>query len=258
MSNNKGIIKSVQKSLKVLKYIMSQSNEVSVNELVDEFGYNRSTIHHMLKTMKVEGFITQNRRTKNYNIGSEIFNGWIKDRDMHNYLMRLKPVIKEIVDKCKETTTMFVRENDKAICVLGEESEQIIKAYLMIGREIPLYCTAAGRSMLAYLPKDEVEKILQISGLKKYMKKTTVDEEELYEELREVKKKGYSIEKEEFEELINAVGIPVLNKEHRPIAAVSVVGPIMRFTDDKMKDCIPFLLEKSKEMSEIVQGQYYK
>jgi len=255
---NKGIIKSVQKSLKVLRYIMSATDEVSVNELVEEFGYNRSTVHHMLKTMKVEGFITQNQRTKNYNIGSEIFNGWIKDRDMHNYLMRLKPTIKEIVEKCKETTTMFVRENDRAICVLGEESEQIIKAYLMIGREIPLYCTAAGRAMLAYLPQDEVEKILQISGMKKYMKKTTVDKNELYENLAEVRDKGYAIEKEEFEELINAVGIPILNKENRPVASVSVVGPIMRFTDDKIKECIPFLLEKSKEMSDMVQGKYYR
>ena len=197
---------------------MSATDEVSVNELVDEFGYNRSTVHHMLKTMKLEGFITQNQRTKNYNIGSEIFNGWIKDRDMHNYLMRLKPTIKEIVNNCKETTTMFVRENDRAICVLGEESEQIIKAYLMIGREIPLYCTAAGRAMLAYLPKDEVEQILQISGMKKYMKKTIIDKDLLYEDLAEVREKGYAIEKEEFEELINAVGIPILNKENRPVA----------------------------------------
>ena len=105
---------------------MSATDEVSVNELVDEFGYNRSTVHHMLKTMKLEGFITQNQRTKNYNIGSEIFNGWIKDRDMHNYLMRLKPSIKEIVSKCKETTTMFVRENDKLVCALADESQQII------------------------------------------------------------------------------------------------------------------------------------
>ncbi len=237
---------------------MSATDEVSVNELVDEFGYNRSTVHHMLKTMKLEGFITQNQRTKNYNIGSEIFNGWIKDRDMHNYLMRLKPTIKEIVNNCKETTTMFVRENDRAICVLGEESEQIIKAYLMIGREIPLYCTAAGRAMLAYLPKDEVEQILQISGMKKYMKKTIIDKDLLYEDLAEVREKGYAIEKEEFEELINAVGIPILNKENRPVASVSVVGPIMRFTDQKIEECIPFLLEKSKEMSEMVQGKYYK
>ena len=255
---NKGIIKSVQKSLKVLRYIMSATNEVSVNELVDEFGYNRSTVHHMLKTMKLEGFITQNQRTKNYNIGSEIFNGWIKDRDMHNYLMRLKPSIKEIVNKCKETTTMFVRENDKAICVLGEESDQIIKAYLMIGREIPLFCTAAGRAMLAYLPKDEVDKILQISGMKKYMKNTTVDKEKLFKELETIKQRGYSIEKEEFEELINAVGIPVLNSYGDPVASVSVVGPIMRFTDEKIEECKPFLLEKAKEMSEIVQGKYYK
>lgn len=256
--SNKGIIKSVQKSLKVLKYIMSSTNEVSVNELVEEFDYNRSTLHHMLKTMKLEGFISQNQNTKNYNIGSEIFNGWIKDRDMHNYLMRLKPKVKEISDKCKETTTMFVRENDKAICVLGEESKQIIKAYLMIGREIPLFCTAAGKAMLAFLPKEEVNKILQISGMKKYMKNTTITKEELFEELKQVKKQGYAIEKEEFEELINAVGIPVLNEHGRPVASVSVVGPIMRFTDDKIETCKPFLLEKSEEMSKIVQGNYYK
>ena len=112
--------------------------------------------------------------------------------------------------------------------------------------------------MLAYLPREEVEKILHISGMKKYMKKTTVDKDKLFKELEEIRKKGYAVEKEEFEELINAIGIPVLNKYNKPVASVSVVGPIMRFTDQKIKECIPFLLEKSKEMSSIVQGEYYK
>lgn len=256
--SEEGIIRSAQKSLRVLKYIMSSPGEVSTNELVDEFGYNRSTLHHMLKTMKREGFITQNQSSKNYNIGSEVFYGWMKDRDLREYLLRLRPIIEEIVDYCGETANIFIRENDKGICLFGEEPEKVLKAHLIMGKKVPLFCTAVGKAMLAFMPREKVERILKITDLKKYNKNMVIDKEKLFNKLEEIKNKGYALEKEEYEDYINALGIPLINQYRDPVAAISIVGPVMRFTDEKIKECLPFILEKTKEMSSMLKGEYYK
>lgn len=254
--NNHTIIKSVQKSLKILKHIIYSPGEVALAELEEEFGYNQSTIHHLLKTLSLEGFVSQNAKTKRYDIGPELLNIWLMYRKGEDYFMRAYPVLKEIVNRYGETTNLFIREGEKAICVIGEESPKLLKAHLMLGRTIPLHCTAAGKAILAYLPEEEVVSMYR-DGMDKYMENSITDLNLLLEELARVRERGYSIEKEEFENLIHALGVPILNQNNEVIAAVSMVAPKMRLTDDKMPEIGEYLVEKAKEISEKLTGRSY-
>ncbi|MEC9487867.1 MAG: IclR family transcriptional regulator [Halanaerobium sp.] len=255
-NNHSTIIKSVQKSLKILKYIIYASGEVSLAELEEEYGYNQSTIHHLLKTLSLEGFVSQNSRTKRYDIGPELLNIWLMYRKDEDYFMRAYPVLKEIVNKFGETANLFIREDDSLICVIGEESGELLKAHLMLGRNIPLHCTAAGKAFLSRLPEGEVREMFS-DGLEKYMENSNTDLNLLLEELEEIRERGYSTEKEEFEKLIHAIGVPILNQSGEPIAAVSVVAPKMRLAEDKMERVGSFLVEKSKEISNKLTGTKY-
>lgn len=252
-----GIIKSVQKSLKILKYIISSSNEVSISELVDEFGYSQSTVHHILKTLNIEGFISQNTETKKYNIGPELFNKWLDYKMGKNYYAKIYPIIENIVEEINETTNLFIMENNQGYCLLGKESTQLLRAYLMIGRRIPLHCTAAGKSFLAYMEEERVKKILEESGIKKYMENTKTNIQEIMNELKKVRKKGFATEEEEFEELINAISVPLFGANEKVVATISVVAPKTRLTPKRMQDLAPFLKDKSKKMSKILSSKKY-
>jgi len=252
-----GIIKSVQKSLKILKYITVADEEVSIVELEQEFGYNQSTIHHMLKTLNMEGFVSQNSSSKKYDIGPELFNVWLKYREAKNYFLRAYPLLKELSEETGETTNIFVREEEQAVCILGEESDKMLKAYLMIGRRVPLHCTAAGKAFLAYMPEEKVREILKYSGMKSYLRNTITDVDQLIAQLKKSKERGFTEDKEEFEELINAFGVPIFNKDGQVIATMSIVGPAMRLTDDKMEDIEKLVLSKANQIGAALSGKSY-
>lgn len=254
---DKGIIKSLQKSLILLKEIMNSTGELGINELERIAGYNQSTIHHSLKTLMLEGFISQNKRSKKYSIGPELFNIWVKQNKLDNYFYRAYPILEDMVREVGETTSLFIRREHESICVIGKESTQTLRAFLTIGRRIPLHCTATGKVFLAYMDREGVNEVIQKTELKKYMPNTITKTDILVKELNQIKSQGYSLEIEEFEDMINAIGAPVFNERGEIISVVTVIAPMTRLTREKMISIHPILQEKARQISEALSKTAY-
>lgn len=248
--NVKGLIKSVQKSLKILYYILLSSHEVSIKEIQNEFGYNSSTIHHILKTLMYEGFVSQNMDTRKYKIGFNIFNAFMQCDYLEKYFSKAYNILEEIVDEIGETTSLFIKRGNRAVCVNGKESPKTLRAFLQVGRNIPLHSTATGKVFLAYMNSDEIHDYIKKVGLQKYFSNTIDDEKKLIIELEEVRKNGYSFELEEYEEQINAVGVPIMDNEGQIISVMTSIGPSTRMSTEKMEYISKVLKEKAKEISE--------
>jgi len=255
--NNGGIIKSVQKSLRILKYIMSSPNEVGLSDLEKEFGYNSSTIYHLIKTLMQEGFISQNKATKKYDIGPEFLFYWFAYKQPGKFFNRVLPLLESCVNTTGETTNLFIKDGDEAVCIIGSESRQTLKAFLMVGRRIPLTCTAVGKVFLAFMDEMEALKTIQRIGLKKYMPNTITEIEELMKEIRGVRKQGYSLEREEYEEMITAVAVPVFDKSNNLIASISTIIPTIRASDEKIREVISTLIDVSGKVSSILGDIFY-
>ncbi|MGF7060318.1 IclR family transcriptional regulator [Brassicibacter mesophilus] len=256
-NDSSSIIKSVQKSLKILHYILTSPQEVSIKELQQELGYNTSTVHHILKTMMYEGFVSQNTITKKYNLGSKVLNSLLEFDKIERYFFKASEDLEEIVEVVGETTSLFIKSKNQAICVIGKETSKTLRAFLQVGRNIPLHCTATGKAFLAYMSIDEIDKLYMETKLLSYCKNTITNKQELLKELKDIKEKGYSIEIEEYEEQINAVAVPIFNMEEKVIAVMVVTGPNTRLTDEKMKETANILKEKSKDISKKLTDFYY-
>lgn len=252
-----GLIKSVQKSLRVLKTIMYSPEEVSLTEIEKILGYNSSTTHHLLKTLMVEGFVRQNPKTKKYSVGSEVFLSWISNRHLEKTFDRAAPFLEECVAATNETTNLFIRDYDEVICVAGRESKQILKAYLMIGRRMPMTCTAAGKVFLANMEEDEILSFIQRDGLRKYMPKTITDVGLLLKELKQIKVQGYSTEEDEYEEMITAIGFPIHNDLGKVICSLTCIIPSFRAEPEKLDFIIKYLKQTIPRLKRTLRENYY-
>ncbi|NPV43584.1 MAG: IclR family transcriptional regulator [Firmicutes bacterium] len=255
--NNGGIIKSVQKSLRILKYIMNSPREVSLSDLEREFGYNTSTIFHLIKTLMQEGFVSQNKVTKKYDIGPEFLFYWFAYKQPGKFFNRVLPLLEKCANSTGETTNLFIRDGDEAVCLIGSESKQTLKAFLMIGRHIPLPCTAVGKVFLAFTDEQEALKTIQRVGLKKYMPNTIIEIDKLLEDIRGVRDRGYALEREEYEEMITAVAVPVFDKENNLISSVSTIIPTIRASNEKIQEVILNLTDISGKISNILGDIFY-
>nr|WP_275589218.1 IclR family transcriptional regulator C-terminal domain-containing protein [Sporohalobacter salinus] len=112
-----------------------------------------------------------------------------------------------------------------------------------IGSRGPVHSTGVGKAITAYLDEKEIDNIIEKWGMPKRTKNTITDLQDFKEHLDLIKKRGYAVDDIENEPGIRCVAAPIFDYNGEVIAAVSVSGPTMRVT----KERISKLAKKVKE-----------
>jgi DNA-binding IclR family transcriptional regulator len=118
-----------------------------------------------------------------------------------------------------------------------------------VGASNPVYCTAMGKAMLAFLPAEEAADIMARIRYTRFTPRTLVTPEALQRSLDRVRRRGYAIDDEEVECGVRCIGAPILNESGRPVAAVSVSGPSSRITQQSVPGIAEHLLRCCREIS---------
>ena len=103
-----------------------------------------------------------------------------------------------------------------------------------IGMRNYAHSCAVGKVLLAFLPDSEVEGIIAQKGLPRLTKHTIVRPRELKQHLAHVRTQGYAVDDEENEEGIRCVAAPVRNDRGEVVAAISISGPSVRLTEERV------------------------
>ena len=118
-----------------------------------------------------------------------------------------------------------------------------------IGRRAPAYCTGVGKVLLAYLPESELTAFLQTIKLERFTKNTITDPDLLKREIQLIRERGYSVDNEESTPGIRCVAAPILDASQHVIASISISGPSVRITDEKIPELADMVIETSQEIS---------
>jgi DNA-binding IclR family transcriptional regulator len=118
-----------------------------------------------------------------------------------------------------------------------------------IGTSNPVYCTAMGKAMMAFLPEEMQAEIMGKIRFVRYTHRTLMTPEALMRSLERVRRRGYAIDDEEVEEGVRCIGAPILNETGHPMAAVSVSGPTSRITQQSVPGIAEHLMRCCREIS---------
>jgi len=97
---------------------------------------------------------------------------------------------------------------------------------------MPVYCTGLGKSLLAYQPLVEINKVLS-RPLVQFTDKTIIDREMIHNSLAKVCIDGYSMDDEEVEEGLTCIAVPIFIKQNKVVGAISVAGSSFRIIQKK-------------------------
>src|SRR5690606_27919209 len=107
-------------------------------------------------------------------------------------------------------------------------------------------------SIFAFLQDEKIEEVITEAGLRKYTEKTLITKEAMLENIQLIRKRGYSIDDEEHEAGIKCAAAPIFNHQGEVIAGISVAGPIMRVTEEKLEMMAKEVLRVSNELSKLL------
>lgn len=241
----KALKSSVTKTFTILEYFTIQKPEWGVTELAEEIGSNKSTIYRFLSDMCKSGILYKDPITEKYSLGLKLFELGNRVQLKSAFVDKTHPELIKVAGSIRETVHIAVLKAQQVFYVDKVESPQGLKVSSHIGSFNPAYATALGKTLIAFLPEEEQEQtisaIMDDSEVVAYTKNTIVTKPALLEELKRIKANGFGIDREEFEQGLICVAIPIFNQHNEVVASLSASGPSNRFEEKEVVNYVAIL-----------------
>jgi DNA-binding IclR family transcriptional regulator len=240
-------IESVSNALRTLLYLRDV-DEVRVSELATHLGVAASTAHRLLATLRASDFVEQVPGRRAYRLTSLLstFSGGPPDRET---LARIgRPALVQLCRETDETANLLVLEGADARFIDGVESTRTLRVAPRTGDLLPAHGTAGGKAMLAMLPADQVRALLG-ARLRKMTMHTVLSRAALEKDLAVVRARGYATNVNESVLDVGGVGVPVMDRFDRCVAAITVSGPSSRLNEETAPSLLPYLQAAAARMA---------
>lgn len=245
----KDIVQSVDRALSILEVLSENSLGLGITEISKKIDLHKSTVHRLLSTLIYKDYVEQDHETNKYRITLKVLelgNNRLKDLDI---VTVSRPHLTELMKKTNEVVHLVILEKEEIVYIDKVESENTIRMHSTIGKRSPAYCTAVGKAIMSHMTMEEVLEIWNNSQIKEHTQYTITGVDEMKEELKKIRERGYSVDDEENEIGVRCVAAPIFNWKGDVIAAISISGPTMRVTKEKVEEFSILIIEYARRIS---------
>lgn len=224
-------IQSVDRALFLLETIAEAGGEATLTDLANRTGLNISTCHHLLATLIQRGFAAKVQGRRLYALGPRIV-GLSHACLQVDLPRRAQPYLESINRATGETVHLAALQGDSVVTLAVREARHAVRVDTgRVGKVEASHATSIGKAILAWLPEDEMRRILR-PGMKRYTENTITEFPVLLESLRTVRRNGYALDREEHLPGVICVGAAIRDHAGTVIGAISASTPAMRATDE--------------------------
>lgn len=250
------MLKTLNLALRVLKMFTREKPVWGGRELANELGINHSNIYRILETLERNRFIIKDKITKKYSLGYATWELGMIMYESLNVRDLIHPKLERLMESTGESIFLTILDRDEAVTLEVLEPENKVKFSVSAGSRAPLYVGASYRSILAFLPEELVDSIIE-KGLVKYTETTMTDPDELKTELKKIREQGWATSQSEYTEDVIALAAPLFDKGE-VIGSITVSGPVYRMSEDKIETYLPLLKKTRDEVTEVIQRYQLK
>ncbi len=221
-------LKSLEKGLALLEAFGPDAQAMTLTELARRCGFHLSTVQRLTATLCRLGYLKKDR-SKRYHLGLKVVKLGYQVTQTMALRTFLLPYLRELFEKIDQTINLFLLEGDEVVIVERLEKRRILQYNLQTGSSLPLYCTAAGKAILAFMDAVQLDAFLERVPLKFYTPYTITDSQKLKETLKNVRRQGYAVNFQELALGASAVGVAFFDRDGAPCGAVSAAMPAQNF-----------------------------
>ena len=235
MENSRKFIRSLERGLSILSILSESSSPLSLTELSQQLVLSISTLQRLTYTLQQSEYLNRDEKTKKFSFGPKVLSiGFSVIRDFD--LARLaNPYLEKLSRSIGESVNLSILEKNEIVIVVRFQTQKILNSNVQAGFRLPAYCTASGKAILAYLPNEQLEKILDKSNFVSLTSHTIKNSEALRRELMQVRDRGFATNNLELDNGLRAVAAPVRNFKGEVMASVDIAVPSVRVSLNKLK-----------------------
>jgi IclR family transcriptional regulator, acetate operon repressor len=246
-------VQSLDRALRILA-IVAEADGLSLSEVAERSELAASTAYRMLTTLANHGMVEFAEAEQLWSIGVEAYrigSAFLRSRRLVD---RARSVMQSLMEKTGETANLGVAEDDCVVFVSQVETHQAIRAFFRPGTRSPFHASGIGKAILAHLPADRVEGIIQRTGLEAFTGKTLSHRAMLAADLAQIRARGWSVDDEERYPGMRCVAAPIFNEFGEAVGGISISGPTVRVTPDRLAAVGPEVHEAALAVTRMIGG----
>ena len=218
------------RALALLSELAQHPEGVSLHRATQQLGWPKPSVHRLCAHLEHAGWVLRSGSERNLSLGPAALKFALAALRHDAANAERRAILRALVDRVGETCNLTMLAGAEVLYVDRVESAWPLRLHLEPGSRVPLHCTASGKLFLAHMPAAQRARVLAALALRAATPKSLTDAAAIEKETRTIRRRGYSLDREEFLVGLVAIAVPVPGRDGRPVAALAVHGPIGRLS----------------------------
>jgi IclR family pca regulon transcriptional regulator len=248
-------VEALARGLAVLSRFDQTTQDLSLTEIASSTGLSKSTAFRIVRTLEEAGYLARDSETQRYRPGLEVLE--LGFTALSNLGLRdaARPYLERLSQETGETASLTLLDGLEVVYIDRVRNRSIVGVVLGLGSRIPAHCASMGKAMLAHLPADALETLLEDATLTPCTPCSIVDAAALQRELARIRHRGFALNDQELEIGLRAVAAPIWDHDRQVVAAINVTGSVRTISRRRLVDELaPRVQAAARQISRAIGG----
>lgn len=246
----------LEDALHVVEIFANGKDRLTLTEVTKESALSKNKVFRILSTLEKHRYVGRDEAGA-YALGVRFLEFGHRVQAQMSLFEVARPVLDWLVDETEESIFLAVIDGPEVLLVDARESPRSVRLTGKAGGRGPLYAGGTPKVLLAYLPQEERDALLEQIELVPITPYTITNKRDLEVLLSQIREQGYIVTADDVDVGAHSVAAPIRNYQDRVVAAISIAGPSPRFSDEKISIYTQLILEAAAKISRAIGCKGY-
>ena len=242
-------IESVDNALKLL-LLLGEQPQIRLSEATRYLGVASSTAHRLLAMLTYRGFVRQDPVSKAYLPGPALTSVAFAIFGRIDVPATATPIMRGLSERLRETIHVGMLDGANVRFVAAVEGPAAVRVASRLGRTMPAHCTSTGKVLLAQLPEPELRQLFPREKLERITSQSIGSRATLEAELSRIRERGYAVNREESEQGVASLAVPIPTRAPGLLLALNAAAPQDRLDTSQYAAVAAALIKAAKEIGD--------
>ncbi len=244
------VIPNLRNACRILKLLGDNAGDFKVADLGRTLGIPVTTTLRIMTTLRLEGLVRKNGA--HYELGPvliQLGNASLAGTEIRATAL---PVLEKLTGLTDETSHLAIPCDDRSLIVAVQDSPHPLRAASRPGFLARLHCSSTGKIFLVYLHHNRLAELCGSVQLNKRTVHTLTALGDIRRECELTRKRGYSLDDEEFNLGVRCLAAPVFGSDGVVVAAIGITAATVRFTRERIPEMAAVVMGSASELSRLL------
>ncbi|MCG8476445.1 MAG: IclR family transcriptional regulator [Cytophagales bacterium] len=221
-------VPNLHRALDVIELLTQHPKGLSLAAIQEILEYPKSSLFRIISSLVERNYLNKNEVTGTFCLSKKLLHIGLATLSEQSLVEVSLDYMRALRDELKETVLLGTLDGQEIVLLEQTVGTNPFTFMLSLGKRMNLHASAPGKSVMAFLPDQEYNSIINRINFEVFNKNTISNKEDYADEIAKVKKLGYAFDQAEEYEGVHCVGAPIFNRNGYPIASVWVTAPSAR------------------------------